>query len=343
MSIQTYKILPELPLSIDDFSLVPIRLEDRHEIRRWRNDQISILRQSKPLSEKDQDIYFSEVVQKLFDQQYPAQILFSFLYKGELIGYGGLVHIDWVNLNAEISFLSATERANDSELFVSDWIDYLKMISIVADRYLNFIKIYTYAYDVRPNLYIALERSGFTEEARLRKHALVANKMTDVLIHSKFLMLLKYRRANPDDALLYFNWANEEAVRNNSFNSAVIKWEDHIKWFNARLESNNTDLLIFFDLDDKPVGQVRIENNADETVIGISVDTAFRGKSLSSKMLLMATKDFFARHPDQVIAAYIKTENISSYKAFCQAGFTYDAELIVSGYNSYKLTKRFKL
>lgn len=340
MSTQTYKILPELPLNFDDFSLIPIRLEDRHEIRRWRNDQISILRQSKPLTEKDQDIYFSEVVQKLFDQQYPPQILFSFLFKGELIGYGGLVHIDWVNLNAEISFLSATQRANDSELFVNDWIVYLKMISILADRYLNFIKIYTYAYDIRPNLYISLDRSGFMQEARLKKHALLENKMTDVLIHSKFLLPLKYRRANPDDALLYFNWANDETVRNNSFNNTLITWEDHIKWFSARLESNKTDLHIFFDLDDNPVGQVRIENNPDETVIGISVDKAFRGKSLSSKMLIMATKDFFVRHPDQVIVAYIKIENLSSYKAFCQAGFMHDEELNVRGYNSYKLTKR---
>jgi hypothetical protein len=32
-------------------------------------------------------------------------LLFSFLKNGECIGYGGLVHINWIDQNAEISFM----------------------------------------------------------------------------------------------------------------------------------------------------------------------------------------------------------------------------------------------
>ena len=58
---------------------------------KWRNEQIYHLRQAKPLTAEDQKNYFSNVVSKLYDQEKPAQILFSFLKDGKCIGYGGLV------------------------------------------------------------------------------------------------------------------------------------------------------------------------------------------------------------------------------------------------------------
>ena len=75
---------------------------------RWRNEQMYHLRQSKPLTEADQDRYFDEVVSQLFDQEQPEQILFSFLEGEKCIGYGGLVHINWGDRNAEVSFIMDT-------------------------------------------------------------------------------------------------------------------------------------------------------------------------------------------------------------------------------------------
>jgi RimJ/RimL family protein N-acetyltransferase len=51
---------------------------------------------------------------------------------------------------------------------------------------LGFNKLFTYAFDVRPHLYKVLEKAGFDEEARLKKHHLFGNAFVDVLIHSKF-------------------------------------------------------------------------------------------------------------------------------------------------------------
>jgi len=59
------------------------------------------------------------------------------------------------------------------------------LIHQVATKELNFTKTYTYAYDLRPRLYNALEDSGYKLEARLKKHKLVEDKFIDVLIHSK--------------------------------------------------------------------------------------------------------------------------------------------------------------
>jgi hypothetical protein len=54
------------------------------------------------------------------------------------------------------------------------------MIEEVAFKDLGFNRIYTYAYDVRPKLYLCLEACGFKNERTLRFHD------TKILIHSKF-------------------------------------------------------------------------------------------------------------------------------------------------------------
>ena len=55
---------------------MPIRYEDRFEIMRWRNEQIYHLRQTKMLSDIDQEEYFRETVIKLFDELPNADLVF---------------------------------------------------------------------------------------------------------------------------------------------------------------------------------------------------------------------------------------------------------------------------
>ena len=178
-----YKCLSKQEFVIGDYSIVPIRYEDRTLIMHWRNEQIFHLRQKEKLTQANQDVYFKEVVLNLFSQEQPSQILFSFLYKGNLVGYGGLVHINWVDKNAEISFLINTEL--EEEHFQEFWEQYLDLITEVGFEQLKFRKIYTYAFDVRPKLYGALRTAKFAEEARLKDHAFIDNNYVDVLIHSK--------------------------------------------------------------------------------------------------------------------------------------------------------------
>ena len=103
-----YKVLNKQNFSVGNYSIVPIRYEDRFEIMKWRNEQIYHLRQDKPLTVDNQEYYFKNIVVNLFDQEKPNQILFSFLENDKCIGYGGLVHINWIDLNAEISFIMDT-------------------------------------------------------------------------------------------------------------------------------------------------------------------------------------------------------------------------------------------
>ena len=169
----------------DSFSIVPIRYEDRFDIKKWRNEQIYHLRQNKPLTDEDQENYFNKVVARLFEQEQPNQLLFSYLENDKCIGYGGLVHINWIDKNAEISFIMDTELEKNS--FQTHWRNFLNLIEQVAFDKIKFHKIFVYAFDLRPHLYKVLENSDYSEDARLKEHCFFGNKFIDVLIYSKFL------------------------------------------------------------------------------------------------------------------------------------------------------------
>jgi len=179
-----YKVLNKQVYSQGDFSIVPIRYEDRFEIMKWRNEQIYHLRQDKPLTIENQEYYFKNIVANLFEQEKPTQILFSFLKNEEVIGYGGLVHINWIDKNAEISFLMNTIL--EKEFYNSFLSAFLSLIENVAFEDLGIFKIYTYAFDLRPQLYPVLEQSSFLKEAVLKKHCYYNGSFKDVIIHSKF-------------------------------------------------------------------------------------------------------------------------------------------------------------
>ena len=181
--MRSYKVLDKQVFTNGEYSIVPIRNEDRYAIMNWRNEQIYHLRQAEPLTEEQQNLYFSTVISSLFDQKKPNQILFSFLKKGKCIGYGGLVHINWVDKNAEISFIMDTQL--EKEYFRDLWTEYLRLIEEVAFEALKLHKLYVYAFDIRPHLYNALTSNDYFLDATLKGHCFFGDKFIDVVIHSK--------------------------------------------------------------------------------------------------------------------------------------------------------------
>ncbi|MFV8226344.1 GNAT family N-acetyltransferase [Christiangramia aquimixticola] len=181
--MNSYKALNKQTFTFGKYSIAPIRKEDRYEIMKWRNEQIYHLRQSQPLTKASQDEYFENIVSELFTQENPAQILFSFLENDICIGYGGLVHINWIDRNAEISFIMNTKLEKGN--FKFHWSNFLKLIEELAFEELNFHKLYVYAFDLRQQLYTTLESNGFFKDAVLKEHCLFNNEFIDVVIHSK--------------------------------------------------------------------------------------------------------------------------------------------------------------
>ncbi|MVM30988.1 GNAT family N-acetyltransferase [Spirosoma sp. HMF4905] len=143
--------------------------------------------------------------------------------------------------------------------------------------------------------------------------------------------MLTYRTAQPADARLYFDWANDPDTRQQSFNSAPISLETHTAWFTRKLVDPNALLLIFSNEVGQPVGQVRFERTPiadmpDEIIIGISVDSRQRGKGLASQLIQQACAICQKRWDAVTIHAYIKSENQASVRAFQRAGFKLSGE-----------------
>lgn len=315
------------------FKLRPIRFEDRKMIRNWRNEQMVYLRQTTELSEENQDNYFKTIVAGLFQEDKPKQILFSLLENNELIAYGGLVHINWIDNHAEVSFLMDSQL--HEKRFAELWTTYLKMLKHVAFDVLGLKKVFTYAYDIRPHLYPVLESAGFDEEARLKKHCFVNGEYQDVLIHSMFAgATLRFREANINDAQLYFDWTNDPLVRSQSFNSETIQFKDHFRWFNSKIADDNSLMLLFSDIEGY-VGQVRIEQMKAGNVISVSMAVNSRGKGYASRILRLAAIEG-VKCLGGPIMAYIRKANIASVRSFESAGFVFDSDLEINKIPSLK-------
>lgn len=178
-----YKSLVCNEFFFEEYKIVPIRFEDRMNIMNWRNEQMYHLRQDKLLTIKDQDSYYKNTISKLFNEKKPNQIIFSFLKNEELIGYGGLVHINWIDQNAEISFIMNTDL--EKKFFKKKWSIFLLLIEKAAFNQLNLKKIYVYAFDLRIYLYEVLLESNYFLDARLTNHCFFNDSFLDVVIHSK--------------------------------------------------------------------------------------------------------------------------------------------------------------
>src|SRR5208337_2902401 len=116
----------------DDYCIVPLRFQDIMLIKKWRNDQISVLRQDRVLTDEDQDNYYQNIVLPAMAAVKPSIILFSYLVDGACIGYGGLTNIDWTSKKGEISFLLDSVRISDAERYRLDFGVFLKLIERIA-------------------------------------------------------------------------------------------------------------------------------------------------------------------------------------------------------------------
>jgi len=313
-----YRALENQVFTIGRHSLVPIRFGDRIDIMKWRNEQIYHLRQNKVLTMQDQDNYFKNVVDKLFDESQPAQLLFSFLEDNRCIGYGGLVHINWIDKNAEISFIVNTDLEVQLAYY---WHLYLQLIEKVAFNDLKFHKVYTYAFDVRPQLYSILLQSGYNEDARLKDHCLFNGNYIDVLIHSKINGIFHLRRALCSDVNITFKWANEPLVRKFSLTQSPITWEDHVDWFQKKIKDNDCAYFIVVH-ENIPIGSLRLDVSNAVATISYLLDPIFHGKGFGSKILKAAQElSKVLNLKIQTFCGVVKKQNIASIKIFEKLGY----------------------
>lgn len=313
-----YKVLNKNIYYNDKYSIVPIRFQDRYDIMRWRNEQIYHLRQTKPLTKEKQDWYFENVVRKIFELDKPDQILFSLLKEDKCIGYGGLVHINWVDKNAEISFIMDTKLEN--QYFNTIWSNYLNLIEEVAFEVLSFHKIYTYAYDLRPQLFKMLSKNSFKQEATLIEHTFFEGKYIDVLIHSKWNRKITLRTANIGDLDTTFKWVNSREVRSYSFNQNPVTFPEHKFWFTNKINSNDC-LYLLAEYQNCSIGSFRCDHLDEEIIISFLLDPSFQAKGFGKILFKNGVKMAKHKWPSFTVVGFVMAENIASKKLFESNGF----------------------
>ncbi len=181
--MEQYECLKVQTQSIGDYQICPLRYEDMALIREWRNQQIDVLRQKKILTAQDQENYYQSVIKPLYVQKQPSQILFSYLKNMKTIGYGGFVHINWVDRRAELSFLVDTARTQQMEVYQEDFLNYLELIKRAAFNVLDLNRIYTETFDIRDFHISILEKAGFLPEGRLKEHNIINGSFVDSIMH----------------------------------------------------------------------------------------------------------------------------------------------------------------
>lgn len=132
---------------------------------------------------------------------------------------------------------------------------------------------------------------------------------------------IQLRRATREDSVLLWKWANEQEVRQASFESEVIEWDVHERWFRSRMSDENCLILIAVGEEGQAIGQARFEKNEGDIVISVSVNSKFRGLGYGESVISKASRKALNLLDGEMIHAYIKIENETSSHAFRGAGY----------------------
>ena len=129
------------------------------------------------------------------------------------------------------------------------------------------------------------------------------------------------RKVNSSDIDLLFQWANDSQVRNNAFNTNIIPYDDHKEWFYNLLHDYD-QIQYIFELNDKPIGQIRFVISNNEALIDYSISYGLRGNGYGRKMLEMAKDEVIKERPEiKKLIGQVKKGNDASSKCFTDCGY----------------------
>ena len=136
--------------------------------------------------------------------------------------------------------------------------------------------------------------------------------------------------------MIYYEWRNDILVRKNSFDSNIINLISHKKWFNKKINSNNSIMLVA-ELNKNLIGQIRFDVKNLFAYISYSLSSEYRGKGLGTSLLRMGIYEFKKNQFKNIpLIGYVKKNNAKSIKAFESIGFKKKKD--INFIDSYKFT-----
>ena len=142
--------------------------------------------------------------------------------------------------------------------------------------------------------------------------------MTDEITQNYTIIL---RSATLSDCDIIFEMANDPLTRQNAFNIDQILYEEHVSWFNQKIESEQC-LFYIAEIEGDVIGQIRIDCSDDKQHgnIDYSVHHDHRGKGYGTN-ILQHVLTLPEVQQIAVLIGEVKSDNISSQKSFLKAGF----------------------
>ena len=126
---------------------------------------------------------------------------------------------------------------------------------------------------------------------------------------------LRLRRAEKEDCRFLYELRNEEEVRKNSFQTGIFSYEDHVAWFERKLEEKNTRIYIL-EQDGERIGQARVDLEGQNGEISYALCLRARGHGYSKWMLGSIEEELREQAVCRKLIAEVKRENIASQKIF---------------------------
>jgi UDP-2,4-diacetamido-2,4,6-trideoxy-beta-L-altropyranose hydrolase len=132
---------------------------------------------------------------------------------------------------------------------------------------------------------------------------------------------LTLRNATMDDMELFFFWVNDPITRKNSFRQEPIPWNEHVSWFENKLDFGQTSMWILQTPQGLPVGQIRFDREDDKADIGYSLDPMVRGRGWGNILLELGLVEFKSVHGDIALQGRVKSDNLPSRRVFQRLNF----------------------
>jgi len=139
------------------------------------------------------------------------------------------------------------------------------------------------------------------------------------------------RPALPQDSKRLWEWRNEQATREASFNTKYIPFEEHERWFACKLTDPYTPIFIAINSNGREVGYVRFEIVGEEAEISIGIDKVERGVGCGVAAIKSGLDQLMTTKHLERIVAYIRRANTSSMAVFERAGFTLQGYRQIAG------------
>lgn len=126
-------------------------------------------------------------------------------------------------------------------------------------------------------------------------------------------------------------------MRKNSVHTSPISYEDHLNWFREKIQSNDSDLFIYYNNSDN-IGHIRLDYYFHTAKINFYIDKNYRRMGHGANMLKLVEEVLKSRRTDIIrLDAFVKKDNKTSQNCFLKLGYNINKTLTNESYvNFYK-------